>query len=77
VGGIPEVVVDGETGLLFPAEDPEALSDCIERLIASPGLRRELAENGYRRALEEFSPEKNVGELLREIRSFSRPAGVV
>jgi glycosyltransferase involved in cell wall biosynthesis len=72
VGGIPEVVADGETGLIFPVEDADALADCIARLFASDELRARLAENGYERSLAEFSPEKNVGELLREIESHTR-----
>jgi colanic acid/amylovoran biosynthesis glycosyltransferase len=75
VGGIPEVVVDGETGLLFPAENENALADAIARLLASEGLRARLAENGYDRAIAEFSPERNVGELLGEMESRSRTRG--
>lgn len=73
VGGIPEVVVDGETGLLFPAEDEKALADAIARLLASNELRARLARNGYDRAIAEFSPERNVGELLSEMESRTRP----
>ena len=73
VGGIPEVVIDGETGLLFPAEDEKGLADAIARLLASAELREKLARNGYDRAIAEFSPERNVGELLREIESHTRP----
>jgi glycosyltransferase involved in cell wall biosynthesis len=74
IGGIPEVVEDGKTGLLFPAENATALAECIARLIASSDLRRSLAENGHDRAVEEFSPEKNVRELLGEIEAHSHPA---
>jgi len=76
VSGIPEVVTDGETGLIFSVEDADALADCIARLLANDGLRARLADNGYERSLAEFSPEKNVGELLREIESHARRAGV-
>jgi glycosyltransferase involved in cell wall biosynthesis len=75
VGGIPEVVVDGETGLIFPSEDADALADCIARLLASDELRRRLADNGCARALSEFSPEKNVGALLFEIESLKVTGG--
>jgi colanic acid/amylovoran biosynthesis glycosyltransferase len=75
VGGIPEVVVDGETGLLFAAENERALADAIARLLASDELRARLAQNGYDCAIAEFSPEKNVGELLGEIESRTRPRG--
>lgn len=38
-GGLPDLVVDGETGLLAPPGDPAALRDRLQRLIADPGLR--------------------------------------
>ena len=54
VGGIPEVVVDGETGLLVPPGDPQRLADAVERLLADPSLRRRLGEAGRRRVAEHF-----------------------
>lgn len=42
VGGIPEIVVDGESGLLVPPEDPGALAAAIDRLRRDPGLARRL-----------------------------------
>jgi colanic acid/amylovoran biosynthesis glycosyltransferase len=72
VGGIPEVVTDGETGLVFPVEDAEALADRIGRLLASDELRAHLANAGRMRALAEFSPATNVEALLREIDSHTR-----
>ncbi|HYY33038.1 MAG TPA: glycosyltransferase family 4 protein [Gaiellaceae bacterium] len=42
VGGLPDMVVDGETGLLVPPRDPRALRAAIDRLLADPELRRRL-----------------------------------
>src|SRR4051812_17154162 len=39
-GGIPEIVVDGETGLLVPIGDPQSLGQAITRLLRDPGLRQ-------------------------------------
>ncbi len=75
IGGIPEVVIDGETGLLFPAEDSEALARCIERLVDDKTLRDVLAIAGRDRADELFSPEKNVQKLVDRIKSRTRYTG--
>jgi glycosyltransferase involved in cell wall biosynthesis len=57
VGGIPETISDGETGLLVPAADPEALAAALSRLLNSPKLASELMEAAYRRAQESYSPQ--------------------
>ena len=54
VGGVAEAVVDGETGLLVPAADPEALACALERLVADGELRRRLGAAGRGRALSLF-----------------------
>lgn len=56
-GGIPEVVVDGVTGLLAERENPDALGAAIARLAADPVLARGLAD-GARRRVQEFSIER-------------------
>jgi glycosyltransferase involved in cell wall biosynthesis len=49
VGGIPEVVADGESGLLVRERDQAALADCIVRLLRDPGLRERMGDAGRRR----------------------------
>ena len=55
VSSIPEIVVDGETGLLVPPDDDEALAAAILRVLRDPGR---LGEAGLARALGEFSVER-------------------
>ena len=55
VGGLPEIIREGKTGLLVPPNDPPALAKAIKRLVDSPRLRATLASNGRDLAAAEFS----------------------
>ncbi|MHB1534159.1 MAG: glycosyltransferase family 4 protein [Acidimicrobiales bacterium] len=57
VGGIPEVVADGETGLLVPPDDAKSLAVAICSLLDNPQLRLEMGQRGRRRALNVFGPQ--------------------
>ena len=63
IGGIPEMVIDNETGSLVSAGDAVALADAIEKLINDRSLAQKLGQAGYERAQRLFSIEKNVREL--------------
>jgi glycosyltransferase involved in cell wall biosynthesis len=67
VGGIPELVVDGVTGLLVPPEDPVALADAIDRLLADDELRTRMGEAGRARAFERFDARVTTAQLLQVI----------
>src|SRR6266550_1618516 len=67
IGGIPEMVIQNETGFLVPSGDVAALAGAIERLFDEIGLARRLGERGFQRAKELFSIEKNVRSLLARI----------
>jgi len=54
VGGIPEVVADGRTGLLVPPGDPAALADAINALVRDPALAAKMGRRGRERAVAEF-----------------------
>ncbi len=60
VGGIPELIVEGETGFLVPPADPPALAIAIERLITDAGLRRRFGARAQQRATEMFTIERSV-----------------
>ena len=57
VGGLLDLVVDGETGIVVPPRDPAALRSALERLLADPQLRRKLGAAGRDRARTHFSWE--------------------
>lgn len=60
VGGVPEVVADGSTGLLAPAGDVEALARSLGALLDDAGRRRAMGQAARRRAGELFSAESVV-----------------
>ena len=70
VGDISSAVGDGETGILIPPGDAEALADALERVVSDPALARRLGEEGRRRVLSSSSWEtvaKRVETELREV----------
>lgn len=54
VGGLPEIVLDGETGLIVPPRDAKALASALCRLCADAGLRQRMGEAGRRRVENEL-----------------------
>jgi glycosyltransferase involved in cell wall biosynthesis len=60
VGGVPELVIDGETGWLVPPRDPRALAQAILDALSNPEEARRRAENAYKHLLEHFTVEKQV-----------------
>jgi glycosyltransferase involved in cell wall biosynthesis len=73
VGGVPEVVAEGETGWLVPPADPEALAAAIERLATDPELARQFGAAGRRRAEECFDVRRMVAEYERMYRRLLGP----
>jgi glycosyltransferase involved in cell wall biosynthesis len=76
VDGIPEAVIDGETGLLVPARDPRALGDALALLLAAPHERERMGIAGRARVLAEFSLDRMVEQLLGVYREVTRTRGV-
>jgi colanic acid/amylovoran biosynthesis glycosyltransferase len=64
IGGIPEMVIQNETGILVPPSDIDALAGAIEKVIVDLSFARCLGENGHKRACDLFSIERNVRTLL-------------
>lgn len=69
-GGIPEVVIDEQTGILVPAADPDSLSKEMLELLGDKSKMRIFSDNSRKYVLENFSLEKRVRsivELYREL----------
>jgi glycosyltransferase involved in cell wall biosynthesis len=64
VGGTPELVADGETGILVPPREPAALAEALGRLLADTELRRRMGEAGERRVRERFTAEAMTTRML-------------
>ena len=65
VAGIPELVIDGQTGLLFPPSDWPALTAAIRRILTEPNLATTLAGAGKALVMEQFAIDKAVAPLAR------------
>jgi colanic acid/amylovoran biosynthesis glycosyltransferase len=63
VGGIPEMVIENETGFLVQPEDVMALAGAIEKVTNDRSLGQRLGQAGFERAQNLFSIDKNVREL--------------
>jgi len=63
VGGIPEVVRDGEDGFLVPPGDEVALAGALHRLLKDPKLRARMGASGASRAAQVFSREEQLDAL--------------
>ncbi len=63
-GGMPEVVVNGETGLLVPPRDHQAMADAIVTLLRDPAIGARMGRAGEARVAERFSAERMVQETL-------------
>ncbi len=69
VGGIPDVVVDGVSGILVPEKDPQALADAFKRLQSEPALVQKLLEGSQKRIRECFTWD---GIIDRQIAAYKK-----
>jgi glycosyltransferase involved in cell wall biosynthesis len=70
VGGVPDVVTEGEDGFLVDVGDVNAIADALERLARDPELRRSFGEQGRERVVPRYRVERlvdDIDELYREL----------
>jgi glycosyltransferase involved in cell wall biosynthesis len=75
-GGIPEVVVNGETGLLAEPRDHRAMANAIVRLLKDAGLRRQMGAAGLVRVRQRFTSEIMVRNTLRVYESLTKDIAI-
>ena len=75
ISGVPEIVADGETGLLVAPGDAGALADAIEKLAADAALRARYGAAGRARAFARFSTEQQVAGVVRAYAELIALAG--
>ena len=65
IGALPEIVIDGQTGLLHEPNDLDELVGHVKRLYSRPELCRSMGEQGRRRVMEEYSRERVYDRLIQ------------
>jgi glycosyltransferase involved in cell wall biosynthesis len=70
IGGLTDIVADGETGILVPPNNPGALRDAIIYLLENPGVAEEMGQKGYERWRRLFTPEVVVPKIERIYQSL-------
>ena len=59
-GGVPEIVRDGENGMLVEPRNPQALATAMEMMLSEPALREQCAREGRTTVLREFTHDRMV-----------------
>lgn len=69
ISGVPELVIDGETGLLAPPDDASTLAGAISALLSDRDRRERIAEAGFQRVRARFAADSSIGDLERRFRA--------
>jgi glycosyltransferase involved in cell wall biosynthesis len=75
-GGLPEVVADGETGLLCPLGDTRALGDAALRILGDPELQQSMGRAARKRAVDLFAADNIVPRYEQIYRSMLERSAV-
>jgi glycosyltransferase involved in cell wall biosynthesis len=71
-GGIPEVVADGETGVLTPPFDPEAFDESVRKLLENPALRDRMGNAARDRVRRRHDIRRNYGAVAERLEALVR-----
>lgn len=70
IGGLPEVVQDGITGILVPPKDEAALAEAIEKLVLNAELRSKLGKAGRRFVQQNYELTSSVAKMTKQYREI-------
>jgi phosphatidylinositol alpha-1,6-mannosyltransferase len=73
-GGVPDAVVDGETGFLVNPEDPQEIGQAILRLLKDSSLRSKMGAAGHRRAVNDLTWDEVCRPIQDKIMAATREA---
>lgn len=76
IAGIPELLDNGDAGILVDPRSVLQLADNVEKLLANSNLRDDIARKGYNFAVKTFSQEKNFNELYDKIQSTIKSSSI-
>jgi colanic acid/amylovoran biosynthesis glycosyltransferase len=65
ITGIPELVIDGQTGFLFPEGSLEQATNAVAKLVKGPDLRSQIGFQGRKKVINEYNSRVNVGQLAK------------
>ena len=65
ISAIPELIIDGDTGILVPPDSPETLSRAISKVIEDPTLRQSLGKAGEQRVRNSFALDGGINDLSK------------
>jgi glycosyltransferase involved in cell wall biosynthesis len=68
--GIPDLIRQGETGLLAEPEDVDGLADCLEKLLQDPDLAQRLARAGVEHVRDTFDLSKSLNSLVGKFKHY-------
>lgn len=72
ISAIPEILIDGRTGVTVPPSDPEKLADGMQRLLTDTKLRRNVIEGGQSFVKDNFDNRRLIGRLADIFRSHNQ-----
>lgn len=75
VAGIPEILRDGETGLVVDPDDPSSVARALRTLVTDRELRQRLGAGARRVVVREFDATRNMGRLVELLAAVARPGG--